>query len=405
VRHYPSRLTATCLFVLVLLLPQGITATHANLLTPSASPTDLDNDGVPNSLEVAGDTDGDGIQNANDPDDDGDGIPTLFEDLDSDNNLFDNDDDSDGKPNFLDADDDGDGVSTADETDHGTDIHRNTDGDGRRDYLDSDDDGDGILTFAETAGGTNITLDTDGDGIWDYLDAQIIPPSADLAALSISAGALFPSFSPGTTGYTLTQVIADGVSDVTVKAQPGGNGSPTMQASINGEPFAPLNSNQASSPLQLIGCANVVTVQVTNGPSVKEYTINITRANCTQGPQGPQGETGLTGPEGPQGPQGVQGPAGISGLQHVTGSPVTISRGSSETVTATCPSGKTVIGGGFKTGVPPGSAARPEAMIVFSSAGDGTSGWSVSGANTTSRNDGNATLTLTAYAICAIVAQ
>ena len=406
--HYSSRLIAACLFLLMLLIPQGIATTHARLLTNSPSQTDTDNDGVPNTQELNGDTDGDGIPDSSDPDDDGDGIPTAYEDIDGDGNFFDENTDGDGIPNFLDADDDNDRVLTITETDGGANRFLDTDSDGKRDYLDPDDDGDGITTAVETSNGNNINQDTDGDGIPDYLDAVATPLSADLAALSISAGALYPSFSPGTTSYTLTPVIADEVSAVTVTAQAPNNGSPTMQVSINNGILAPLNSNQASSPLQLNGCANIVTVRVTNGSSTKDYTIGITRANCTQGPQGPQGETGATGatgPEGPQGQQGVQGPAGISGLQHVTGSPVTVLRSESQTAAATCPNGKTVIGGGFTTGVPPGSSARPEAMIVFSSASNATTGWSVSGANTTPRNNGDASLTLTAYAVCAVVAQ
>jgi hypothetical protein len=398
VNRYSSRLIAACLFLSMLLMPQGIATTHARLLTPSPSPIDTDNDGVPNTQEFDADIDGDGIQNISDPDDDGDGVPTIMES--NGGNIISNNTDADIIPNYLDADDDNDGIPTLVETDGGTNtfldtdndskrnyldddddgdrvptawetdnnLNRDTDGDGLKDYLDADDDGDGVTTRIETNDGNNLNLDTDGDGIVDYLDADSANISADLAALSISAGALYPSFSPGTTSYTLMPVIADEVSAVTVTAQAINSGSPTMQVSINSGPLAPLNSNQASSPLQLNGCANIVTVRVTNGPSTKEYTIGITRANCTQGPQGlqgPQGETGATGPEGPQGQQGIQGPAGISGLLRVTGSPVSILRGASGTSTTTCPNGKVVIGGGFTTTVPPGSSSRIDDCLLL----------------------------------------
>ena len=98
-----------------------------------------------------------------------------------------------------------------------------------------------------------------------------------------------------------------------------------------------------------------------------------------QGPQGPQGSqgdtgsTGATGPTGPQGPQGVKGDpgvpgatgatgatgaagaagapgsAGVSGFQIVQAS-VDVGLLSSNNVTATCPSGKVVIGGGAMSG-------------------------------------------------------
>jgi hypothetical protein len=78
-------------------------------------------------------------------------------------------------------------------------------------------------------------------------------------------------------------------------------------------------------------------------------------------------------------------------------------KGESRASMATCPNGKVVLGGGFSTSVPAGSLARPEGMIVFSSVSDGPTGWIVNGSNTTSRNSDGA-LTLTAYAICAVVA-
>jgi hypothetical protein len=399
-----SKRIAVCLILLALLAPHGIAATRASLLIPSPSVTDTDNDGVRNVDELAGDTDNDGLPNSNDPDDDGDGVLTAYEDTNADGNFFADNTDGDAAPDYLDADDDGDRVPTYTETSGGTDRFRDTDSDSRRDYRDDDDDGDDIPTVWETDNGNDINRDTDGDDIPDYLDAEATPVTADLTAISISAGALYPAFNPSITAYTLNPVIADGVSDVTVTAQPDNNGSPAMQVSINNGFFIPLNSGQPSSPLQLTGCANVVTVRVTNGPSAKDYTIDITRANCTQGPQGPQGETGTTGPEGQQGQQGIQGPAGIFGLQHVIGIRVSVLRGSSGVATATCPTGKVVIGGGFATDVPPGGSARPESMIVFSSVSNGSTGWSVNGANTTSRNGGDTTLNLTAYAVCAVVA-
>lgn len=391
-----SRLIAVCVIFLAVLLAPGFHSTYANVsVLPSAS--DTDNDGVPNTVESPGDTDGDGLTNINDPDDDGDGVPTINE---LPGGFIFADADADGISNYLDADDDGDHVPTAVETDSGADLFRDTDGDGKRNYLDADDDADGILTRVETDNGSDIEKDSDDDGIPDYLDAVFAAPSADLTSLSISAGDLYPAFNPDTTSYVLTPVIAEGVSNVTISAQ-SESGSATMQAAINGGAFSSSTSHQPSSPLQLTGCSNLITVRVTNGPSTKDYTIEITRANCTAGPQGLQGDVG---PSGLQGPQGLQGPAGISGLEHVTGSPVSVLRGENGTSIATCPSGKRVLGGGFSTDVPTGSSARPEAMIVFSSMSDGTSGWLAKGTNTTSRNDGGARLTLTAYAVCGVVA-
>lgn len=60
-----------------------------------------------------------------------------------------------------------------------------------------------------------------------------------------------------------------------------------------------------------------------------------------QGPQGIQGEPGKTGPMGPQGPEG---PPGISGYEVVVVQQSTTS--SSFMLSADCPAGKRLLGGG-----------------------------------------------------------
>ena len=70
-----------------------------------------------------------------------------------------------------------------------------------------------------------------------------------------------------------------------------------------------------------------------------------------QGEQGPQGEQGVPGEQGPQGEQGEQGPQGEQGepgLMNVTVVSVTSANNSNQTktVTAVCPEGTVIIGGG-----------------------------------------------------------
>ena len=67
--------------------------------------------------------------------------------------------------------------------------------------------------------------------------------------------------------------------------------------------------------------------------------IDIKGGQFPTGPQGPQG------PEGPQGPGGPQGPAGLSGLQIVT-TFTALNSNPFKPMTATCPVGKRVVGGG-----------------------------------------------------------
>jgi len=64
---------------------------------------DSDRDGVPDGIEAGyGDTDGDGLINALDPDDDGDGIATRDEDANHNGDPTDDDTDGDGIPDYLD---------------------------------------------------------------------------------------------------------------------------------------------------------------------------------------------------------------------------------------------------------------------------------------------------------------
>jgi hypothetical protein len=77
-------------------------------------------------------------------------------------------------------------------------------------------------------------------------------------------------------------------------------------------------------------------VDIRNG-SIKP--IDVKGGSFPTGPQGPQG------PEGPQGPGGPQGPAGLSNLQIVTASSTNNST-ALKIVSASCPAGKRVVGGG-----------------------------------------------------------
>lgn len=80
--------------------------------------------------------------------------------------------DNDGVPDSIDPDVDGDGVlDTADAFPLDPIEWRDFDGDGTGDSLDADDDGDGILDIDEIAQGTNPTdVDSDGDNVADAVD-------------------------------------------------------------------------------------------------------------------------------------------------------------------------------------------------------------------------------------------
>src|SRR5215212_8040191 len=114
------------------------------------------------------------------------------------------------------------------------------------------------------------------------------------------------------------------------------------------------------------------------------------------GPQGSQGEQGPQGLPGQQGIQGVQGPAGISGLETVR-----VFDGNRTTailnVTADCPSGKKVLGGGYST------SGDNLNIVIAANAPLGDSQWSVT-AVTPDYPNARSGWSVYAFAICANVA-
>jgi MYXO-CTERM domain-containing protein len=133
---------------------------------------DSDGDGIGDLPEVGSNpmvptnTDGDGLIDANDPDDDNDTVPTRTERpgaaVDT---------DTDGRPDHLDPDDDNDGIPTAverrlDPSDFGPDM------DSTPSYRDLDSDGDGDPDSVERGPDGNNPVDTDTDGRPDFLDTD-----------------------------------------------------------------------------------------------------------------------------------------------------------------------------------------------------------------------------------------
>jgi len=165
---------------------------------------DADMNGVADRVPLGVDTDGDGLDDAFDPDDggteaqtqdtDGDTVPD-FQDVDDDGDGVDTvfecadpgagcpDGDGDGTPDSLDLDNtprdtDGDGIPDVVECPAPGDPVGDplgcpdTDGDGEPNFNDPDDDDDGIDTANENYDGDNdpTNEDSDRDGTPDYLD-------------------------------------------------------------------------------------------------------------------------------------------------------------------------------------------------------------------------------------------
>src|SRR5439155_9292474 len=124
-----------------------------------------------------------------------------------------------------------------------------------------------------------------------------------------------------------------------------------------------------------------------------------------QGPKGDKGDQGLQGIQGIQGPPGPKGdkgdtgdpgppgPSGLSGLQVVTSPPLVVGLFDFGHAEATCPAGKTLIGGGGRMG-----GVTSDAGYLEMSFPSGNT-WFVRGHNTGPFIDEP----LVAYAICATV--
>lgn len=113
-----------------------------------------------------------------------------------------------------------------------------------------------------------------------------------------------------------------------------------------------------------------------------------------QGPQGPQGVNGLPGTNGQNGDPGPAGANGVSGWEIVEGTPSSDDE-SDRTVTASCPTGKSVIGGGFTTS----DESEKSEVVIYKSYPASSSVWSVSG-KVDSTSSGDQSYRLKAYAIC-----
>lgn len=272
----------------------GIPTRVEDVVTSEDIVPDADADSVPDYLEPnMTDTDSDGVQNVDDPDDDGDTVPTIEEgstheaiadelsdtDQDGTANYLDTDDDGDGietvveveavapletspdadadtVPDYLesnttdtdgdglanvdDLDDDGDSVSTSDEVlpilDADEVVAIDTDQDGTPDLLDPDDDNDHIPTVDEDIDhdGTAIDDDTDGDSVPNYLESDIIDTDDDGAPNNVDAdddGDTVSTAEEESLGGIGADSDADGVHDI-LDADDDADGIPTAEEAL-----------------------------------------------------------------------------------------------------------------------------------------------------------------------------
>jgi len=149
--------------------------------------SDLDDDGIPNDIEIGDDpndpvdTDDDGVPDYLDEDSDGDGIPDAVETGDDPANPVDTDED--GVYDYLDTDSDDDDIPDTVEAGDDPTHPADSDQDGTPDYRDTDSDDDTIPDAVEhdqdqdlSTGDdicTNLDVDQDGDGKFNCQDNDV----------------------------------------------------------------------------------------------------------------------------------------------------------------------------------------------------------------------------------------
>jgi hypothetical protein len=122
---------------------------------------------------------------------------------------------------------------------------------------------------------------------------------------------------------------------------------------------------------------------------VKDGTL---LAQDFQAGQLPAGPTGPAGSQGPKGDTGAAGAPGVSGYE-IAFANASLAAGETKELVATCPTGKTVLGGGYSAGhLLETSESHPAGPIP------GTNQWDV-----TAKNTELGSTTLLVYAICANV--
>ncbi|OFC70464.1 choice-of-anchor L domain-containing protein [Alteromonas confluentis] len=133
----------------------------------NAVDNDDDNDGLADITEGTIDSDGDGIIDSRDADSDNDGIPDVVEtDRPAATGI---DDDFDGIDNAYDVDSTG-GIDADNDGVDDQFVIPDTDGDGIPDYLDTDSDNDGLTDAEEQSLVPLSGVDRDNDGIDDAID-------------------------------------------------------------------------------------------------------------------------------------------------------------------------------------------------------------------------------------------
>ena len=140
-------------------------------------------------------------------------------------------------------------------------------------------------------------------------------------------------------------------------------------------------------PKNSVGTTQLKTQAVT-GAKVKDGSLTAADFGAGQLPAGPQGPAG---PAGPKGAPGAPGAPGLSDVQQITGLLGQVPNGQTRESTATCPTGKIAIGGGYSadSGLRVLASNRISATTWYVRAESAGNGWAV----------------FSPYVMCAVVAS
>lgn len=138
-----------------------------------------------------------------------------------------------------------------------------------------------------------------------------------------------------------------------------------------------------------------------HGRDIRNGTVRLndltssTRRAVTTGSQGPQGPTGPQGAQGPQGPAGSPGVSGRVVVENSQFTPADSGFPVEKTLTAQCPPGTTVLGGGASIS---DENSLADSFLAASEPTAGDTGWTA-----TVRSKVSVSGTLRVKAICAVV--
>ena len=160
----------------------------------------------------------------------------------------------------------------------------------------------------------------------------------------------------------------------------------------------PQGPQGLQGPIGVTGPQGPKGIQGLTGPQGIQGPIGLTGAVGARGLTGPQGVQGPAGPTGLTGPQGIAGPTGATLVIGATVNSSTMASANTQvSATASCRSGKQLLGGGGLVT----TTWNPSKVALSASYPSSTTVWTVKGTVLSNLGAGE-TMSVTAYALCSL---